>query len=137
MDEYQDTNQVQEAILSRISRPDNLFTVGDVKQSIYGFRQAEPGLFLARCALPEDASRRMTRLSHNFRSAPGVVDFVNTVFSSLMTRERGGVDYTEAEQLRCRAPRPEEEEPGPQVELLLVGPGEEDEDCLLYTSRCV
>ncbi len=128
VDEYQDTNQVQEAILSRISRPDNLFTVGDVKQAIYGFRQAEPGLFLARCALPEDASRRMTRLSHNFRSAPGVVDFVNTVFSSLMTRERGGVDYTEAEQLRCRAPRPEEEEPGPQVELLLVGPGEEDED---------
>lgn len=128
VDEYQDTNQVQEAILSRISRPDNLFTVGDVKQAIYGFRQAEPGLFLARCALPEDASRRMTRLSHNFRSAPGVVDFVNTVFGSLMTRERGGVDYTEAEQLRCRAPRPEEEEPGPQVELLLVGPGEEDED---------
>ncbi len=129
VDEYQDTNRVQEAILTRISRPDNLFTVGDVKQAIYGFRQAEPGLFLARCALPEDASRRMTRLSHNFRSAPGVVDFVNTVFGCLMTGERGGVDYTEAERLHCRAPRPDEEDPGPQVEFLLVGPGdEEDED---------
>lgn len=128
VDEYQDTNRVQEAILNRISRPDNLFTVGDVKQAIYGFRQAEPGLFLARCALPEDASRRMTRLSHNFRSAPGVVDFVNTVFGCLMTRERGGVDYTEAERLHCRAPRPDEEEPGPQVEFLLVGPAEEEDE---------
>ena len=99
VDEYQDTNRVQEEILSRISREDNLFTVGDVKQAIYGFRQAEPGLFLARCALPEDESRTMTRLAHNFRSSPAVVDFVNTVFYPLMTRERGGVDYTDAEAL--------------------------------------
>jgi len=132
VDEYQDTNRVQEEILTRISREDNLFTVGDVKQAIYGFRQAEPGLFLARCALPEDESRTMTRLAHNFRSSPAVVDFVNTVFYPLMTRERGGVDYTREEALRCCAPRPEEEEEAPGVEFMLLGAAEdEDEDELL------
>lgn len=62
VDEYQDTNRVQEAILNRISRPDNLFTVGDVKQAIYGFRQAEPGIipspvrFAGGCFPADDAA---------------------------------------------------------------------------------
>ena len=80
VDEYQDSNAVQEAILNRIKRSDDLFFVGDVKQSIYGFRMAEPGLFLEKLrTFTGDAGNRID-LNHNFRSSPEVLDAVNRVF---------------------------------------------------------
>ena len=106
VDEYQDTNPVQEAILTAISRPNNLFTVGDGKQAIYRFRQADPAIFLARSALPDDENRVLHRLNANFRSSVPVVDFVNLVFSRAMTRERGGVAYDESQALAARAEYP-------------------------------
>ena len=87
MDEYQDINPVQEAILTAIARADNLFCVGDVKQSIYRFRQADPTLFLARYAQsrPEEgAGQRRIDLNQNFRSAPQVLSIVNHIFSCIM-----------------------------------------------------
>jgi len=125
VDEYQDTNPVQEAILTAISRPDNLFTVGDVKQAIYRFRQADPGIFLARSALPDDENRVQRRLNANFRSSAPVVDFVNLVFSKVMTRAHGGVDYDEGQALAARAPYPAGEG---EVSLLLAPPRSKDSD---------
>ena len=93
VDEYQDSNRVQEAILDAIRRPDNLFFVGDVKQSIYRFRQAEPGLFLEKLSAFTGARGKRVDLNKNFRSAPEVLDAVNGVFETLMTREAAEMDY--------------------------------------------
>ncbi|MCL2671456.1 MAG: UvrD-helicase domain-containing protein [Clostridiales bacterium] len=87
VDEFQDTNDVQEAILQKIARPDNLFLVGDVKQSIYAFRGANPGLFLRR---EEDYSRdpvsgQTIYLNRNFRSGAAVINAVNRAFAEWMT----------------------------------------------------
>lgn len=105
VDEYQDTNRVQEAILGRICREDNLFLVGDVKQSIYRFRLADPGLFLEK---HRDYGRgeggKRIDLNTNFRSARAVIDAVNNVFGSIMSERLGEIDYGEGERLvmgRC------------------------------------
>ena len=106
VDEYQDTNAVQNAIFKALSAGDNLFMVGDVKQSIYRFRLAEPGIFLdkyerfppAEQAAPGQGRKLL--LSANFRSRPEVLDGVNFIFRNVMTRPVGELDYTGAEALR-------------------------------------
>ena len=106
VDEYQDTNAVQNAIFGALSVGDNLFMVGDVKQSIYRFRLAEPEIFLEkydRFPLAEKAvvgEGRKILLSDNFRSRPEVLDAVNFIFRAVMTRAAGELDYTDAEALR-------------------------------------
>jgi len=93
VDEYQDSNRVQEAILSRIARPGSLFFVGDVKQSIYRFRMAEPSLFLEKCRdFHGDAGTRID-LGHNFRSGKAVIDAVNATFQTLMREPIAGIEY--------------------------------------------
>ncbi len=101
VDEYQDINPVQECILRAVSGPDNMFLVGDVKQSIYGFRMAEPGLFLekySRFGQGEGGAR--IDLSSNFRSGSGVIEAVNGLFSQVMRQEAGGVEYDAGAALR-------------------------------------
>ena len=110
VDEYQDTNRVQDAIFSAVSHAGrNLFMVGDVKQSIYRFRQADPSLFLERYAsfVPvaeaEEGEPRKILLSRNFRSRPEVLEACNHVFSTVMSQRIGGLDYGEEEALRFGA----------------------------------
>lgn len=93
VDEYQDSNRVQEAILTRVKREDNLFLVGDVKQSIYGFRMADPSLFLEK--LSEYSGKRGTAiyLNDNFRSGDAVINAVNAAFMRLMNMDTCGMDY--------------------------------------------
>lgn len=120
VDEYQDSNRVQEAILQAVSTGDNIFLVGDVKQSIYGFRLAEPSLFLEKY----DQYPHID-LSHNFRSSQEVIDLVNHVFSSLMRRPLSPVDYIGEALLR----RGCEQEKG-EVSLHLIekiSDGEQDD----------
>lgn len=93
VDEYQDSNRVQEALLQAIRREDNLFFVGDVKQSIYRFRQAEPSLFLEKLTAFDGTEGSRIDLTSNFRSAPAVLEAVNDVFSAILTRETGELDY--------------------------------------------
>ncbi len=93
VDEYQDSNRVQEAILKRVAREDNLFLVGDVKQSIYRFRQAEPALFLEKLSTADKGLLKRVDLAHNFRSGKAVIDCVNDIFSSVMRQDAGGVAY--------------------------------------------
>ncbi len=85
VDEYQDTSDVQEALVARIARGDNLFMVGDVKQSIYRFRQAEPRLFLEKyAAYAQGDGGTLLPLTMNFRSRPAILSFVNRVFERAM-----------------------------------------------------
>lgn len=93
VDEYQDSNRVQEALLEAVRREDNLFFVGDVKQSIYRFRQAEPALFLEKLARFDGAHGTRIDLTSNFRSAPDVLESVNDVFRAILTPETGELAY--------------------------------------------
>ena len=110
VDEYQDTNDVQNCIFSAISRQEqNLFTVGDVKQSIYRFRLADPTIFLRKynaytpAAQAEDGQPRKVLLSQNFRSRASVLDACNAIFQSIMSAEMGEMDYGPEEQLNFGA----------------------------------
>lgn len=102
LDEYQDTNGMQEAIIQCILRRDNYFMVGDVKQSIYRFRLADPGIFIEkynRFKGSDTPEETLITLSQNFRSCQGVVDGVNGVFEKIMTPELGEVDYDDRARL--------------------------------------
>ena len=130
VDEYQDSNLVQEAILESISGSrqgrDNRFMVGDVKQSIYRFRQAEPGLFLEKYHDYQDGKTGVRiDLHQNFRSRGEVLGPVNEIFRKIMRRELGGIDYGEAEALRMGASYPDQE--GCRAELLLLSQEEWEE----------
>ena len=109
VDEYQDTNQVQNCIFSAVSRQGRaLFTVGDVKQSIYRFRLADPTIFLEKYQRypdrrQEEGGARRILLSQNFRSRRPVIDAVNFVFQAIMSREMGEIDYGQAERLHFGA----------------------------------
>ncbi len=114
IDEYQDSNLVQENILGAISTQGNangnLFMVGDVKQSIYRFRQAMPELFLGKYASYPARAGEATRkilLRRNFRSRKPVLDAVNLAFSRLMTTRLGEMDYAGDEMLQPGAAYPE------------------------------
>jgi len=105
VDEYQDINPVQQAILDALSSGDNVFVVGDVKQSIYAWRGAEPAIFLERLHLassdPGDVVLGLrVDLNYNFRSAGGILDFVNKIFGRIMTAEIAHINYDEAARLR-------------------------------------
>ena len=116
IDEYQDSNLVQEYILNSISNGKNIFMVGDVKQSIYRFRQARPELFLDKYEnyklkenFEEDNGLKI-QLFKNFRSRSNVLDITNLVFEDIMSKDLGDVDYTEEEYLNYGANYPEPEE---------------------------
>ena len=132
IDEYQDSNLVQEYLLQIISGEDdgkfNRFMVGDVKQSIYKFRLARPELFLEKYKEydSKESDRQRIDLSKNFRSRKEVVDTVNCVFSKIMSKEKGGIDYDEHAALYVGASYPEN--PNCKSELLLVEkPAKDDE----------
>lgn len=133
VDEYQDSNAVQDAIFSALTHEKgNLFMVGDVKQSIYQFRQADPGIFLKKYAAfapegEEDHGQgHKVLLSSNFRSGGGVISAVNDVFRACMSAEVGGLDYGEAEALREGAAHIALGEP--EVELHLVEKAQDGDD---------
>lgn len=125
VDEYQDINAVQETILSLLTGGDGpgLFMVGDVKQSIYRFRLAEPGLFLAKYNRfsSESGSGRLVSLARNFRSRRSVVEAVNHVFRLIMTPAAGEMEYDRRAELAYGAGYPPlTGETGAAVELLLI-----------------
>ena len=106
VDEYQDSNEVQDAIFRALTQHrNNCFMVGDVKQSIYQFRLADPGIFIdkynrfapAESAAPGEG--RKILLNKNFRSSGGVISAVNDVFSCCMSRQVGGLSYAQDEML--------------------------------------
>lgn len=141
IDEYQDVNNLQEMIFRAISDTDdldvlggNIFAVGDVKQSIYRFRLSNPALFLNAVKNAEDPEKERLckiRLTRNFRSRQNVIDFVNRVFSTVMSEELGELEYSEEERLVCGAEYGGVDEP---AELMLINDGGECEDELKYAA---
>ena len=127
VDEYQDSNGVQAAIFDALSRTtQNCFLVGGVKQSIYQFRLADPGIFLKtyREYPPADSAGpgegRKVLLSHNFRSGVEVIDGVNAVFKACMSPKVGGLRYTQEEALREGVPRTPLGGPGVELYALEI-----------------
>ncbi len=143
VDEYQDTNEIQDLIFQAVSRSgENLFLVGDVKQSIYRFRQAMPQIFLRkRAEFPlydrnKDSYPACVVLDRNFRSRSGVTDAVNFVFRQLMSRQTGELDYTEKEELIPAAEYPPCDELAAELDILdLSGADDDDQDVIHTESR--
>ncbi len=162
VDEYQDSNYVQEALITSISRErqgqPNLFMVGDVKQSIYRFRLARPELFMEKYETysREDSSYQMIELQQNFRSRDTVLSGINDVFYQIMTKNLGGINYTQETALYPGARFAEAAahtvhgidleregvslETGTPVELLMADTGAQslgqlDDEALDYTAR--
>lgn len=123
VDEFQDVNRVQDMIFSAVSRRGtNITMVGDVKQSIYRFRLADPTIFLEKYktfsdSREEDTPRRIL-LSHNYRSRSGVLEAVNYLFGGIMSKRLGEMDYTERECLRSGASYPETDEQAFEINVL-------------------
>ena len=134
VDEYQDNSDVQEAILSRIARGDNLFMVGDVKQSIYRFRQAEPRLFLEKyAAYSRGEGGALLPLTMNFRSRPGILRFVNHVFERAMTGGDSEITYDALARLNPGNPALD----GGAVELhLLENPSSDADEAIQELKSC-
>lgn len=130
LDEYQDTNTVQEAIVALISRPapGNRFMVGDVKQSIYRFRLAEPGLFMEKYRsfehsdVEKPTGGRKIDLAKNFRSRKQIIDGVNFIFNQIMSERVGEMEYDEAARLVYGAAYPDSPN-DMAVELALIDRG--------------
>ena len=102
VDEYQDINQIQEDILLLLSNQKNLNMIGDVKQSIYAFRQCMPEIFLSKYNnyLPR-LNKQLILLNKNYRCSSQVVDFVNYCFNVLITKDTIGINYLKDAQLEC------------------------------------
>ncbi len=135
VDEYQDINPVQKEILAALSCEGNVFVVGDVKQSIYAFRGAEPRIFtkkLRSASLEPKAATEGLRvdLTANFRSNKSVLDFVNELFGRIMTSSFADIDYDESARLRPaameRLKEPSDGERKSAVELHILDDGIED-----------
>ncbi|WP_061996002.1 helicase-exonuclease AddAB subunit AddA [Clostridium sp. ATCC 25772] len=141
IDEYQDSNYVQEYILTMISKGDigenNIFMVGDVKQSIYRFRMAKPELFLKKkntYSESEGSKERLVKLYKNFRSREEVINAVNYIFKNIMSEHLGELDYTEEESLNLGADYKELEDGvcGGPVEVMLF-----ENECIIEDNEDV
>lgn len=147
VDEYQDSNEVQETLIRCVSRErfgtPNVFMVGDVKQSIYKFRLAKPELFLEKYESygKEDGLYQKIELHKNFRSRPEVLSSINDVFYRIMTRQLGNIKYTDDAALYPGAEFPETPVDGQaKTEVLLLNTGDPlfdgmDEEKADYTAK--
>jgi len=121
VDEYQDTNPVQDKILSQLKgespnrqSENSYFLVGDIKQSIYGFRGAEPKIFAAK--LQDDD--KVVKLNENFRSNPKILEFVNQIFCNIMTKDVVDICYKTTSEVKPGANFPNQD--GPSVEIMII-----------------
>lgn len=131
VDEYQDTNEAQDLLFTYLSNGKNLFTVGDIKQSIYRFRLAMPHIFNTRKKKyafynsEDNEPNSKIILDKNFRSRKDICSYVNFVFSNLMSEELGELDYNEEEYLNCGAEYENSCVPSAQIKILNGVKGEE------------
>jgi ATP-dependent helicase/nuclease subunit A len=127
VDEYQDINAAQDKIIRALSRDDaeaNRFLVGDVKQSIYGFRLADPKIFHDYAGTWHGKNGKTIPLAENFRSRESILNFINSLFKPLMREEIGGVNYDDEAKLKFGSPETRSAlsttiNPAPRAELLL------------------
>ncbi|AKP66589.1 helicase-exonuclease AddAB subunit AddA [Companilactobacillus ginsenosidimutans] len=130
IDEYQDVNAMQENIIQLLSNDENhIFMVGDIKQSIYGFRQAAPYIFTGKYQKfqKDDNPDELIQLSKNFRSSVGVDDFVNSIFERIFDENIGDINYDKSVQLIPGTNFPEDIDSRNEM-YILSGDSEEDAD---------
>ena len=126
IDEYQDSNLVQEYILNSVSNGKNVFMVGDVKQSIYKFRQAMPELFISKYNTykikdeKEKDEDLKIQLFKNFRSRKNILDFTNLIFQNIMSNNLGDIDYREEEYLNLGTNYSEPENQNMNTEIHII-----------------
>lgn len=123
VDEYQDTNNIQDTLFTLLSGGrGNIFMVGDLKQSIYGFRNATPKLFLDKyISYGKSENGFLSILSDNFRSRGTVVDSVNELFKEIMFKNTADIDYSDAESLHCGADYPVTDDDSPyKTEIIMT-----------------
>ena len=137
IDEYQDSNLVQEYILTSVSKQNNMFMVGDIKQSIYRFREARPELFLEKYKQYElleeqeisqgicTKEKQKIKLFQNFRSRKEVLDLCNWLFTNIMSEKLGDIEYQKEEYLNFGASYEEEEDRLPELHILDLAEKEE------------
>lgn len=134
IDEYQDSNDLQEMILSTLSNGSNMFMVGDVKQSIYAFRNANPDIFVNKCHMYESDNKKgvLINLKKNFRSRREVLDVVNEVFVNVMTRDTCGIEYDDNAKLYFGAEELYSDDKDTDVEILIADSkyGRNDDDTI-------
>ena len=132
-DEYQDTSMVQETILQAISNNNNRFMVGDVKQSIYKFRQAMPELFLSKYntyknTITNNDDNLKIQLFKNFRSRENILDFTNLIFQNIMSENLGDVNYNHEEYLNLGATDYKKPEQNLNTEVYLIDTKEKQDE---------
>lgn len=140
VDEYQDTNEVQDLIFKCVSKNEsNLFMVGDVKQSIYAFRQAMPEIFINRRkkSVPYDGKNFPASiiLGKNFRSRIGICNGINTIFKKIMSSSVGGIDYNHDEHLVPGADYPIETNDNPNTNVIILDVSSKDESSQILEAR--
>lgn len=134
IDEYQDTDQVQDLIFRTIAKPNNRFMVGDIKQSIYGFRGAAPSIFAGyKRSMPlleaeSDADERSIFMSNNFRCDENIIHFSNLVSSYLFKNCGESIEYSSMDDLIFSKKRPYDGYQSPKVTVAAVQPQEDDDD---------
>lgn len=130
VDEYQDNNHIQERMLDLLSNGHNRFMVGDIKQSIYRFRQADPQIFQSKFeAYQVDPSQgKLILLKENFRSQKEVLDATNAIFTRLMDQEVGQIRYDSTHSLVAGSPRQTIDQPHHQMEYLIYNTDAADEE---------
>jgi len=133
VDEYQDINGVQQAIIDMVGSPGNVFAVGDPKQSIYRWRGARPEIFIehlgkASVEPKSNAAGLRVDLNVNFRSVKPILDFANKVFSRIMTASFAGIDYDESAHLKPHSQENAEAEISPAVELHILDEAQDNSD---------
>ena len=145
IDEFQDTNEAQDTLFSVISNNNtNKFMVGDVKQSIYGFRGSNPNNFLNKklsykdyeLFKDEDVPKRII-LSDNFRSSKGVCEYINFFFSLMLNGELGQLVYDESERLNAAANFPETNETAAKLLLVDMSDSEDEDKLLPYEAKAI
>lgn len=132
VDEYQDNNHIQERMLDLLSNGYNRFMVGDIKQSIYRFRQADPRIFQEKFELyqSDPTAGKLILLKENFRSQCEVLDATNAIFTRLMDKEVGQITYDETHCLVAGSDRQKIQQPHHQMEYLIYNTDVEEEESL-------
>ena len=140
VDEYQDINGVQQAIIDMVGSPSNVFAVGDPKQSIYRWRGARPEIFiehLGRASVKPESGNAGLRvdLNVNFRSVKPILDFANKVFGRIMTASFAGIEYDESAQLKPHSQENADTEISSTVELHILDKAQDDSDASPFSDR--
>ena len=134
-DEYQDSNEIQNYIIEKLKAEDNLFFVGDVKQSIYGFRRARPDLFLDKLDQYESSDEKSMRinLNENFRTDADILNFDNFIFERLMTKDSSGIDYKNGGH--SLNPTQNFDNPNPKTEIHIIDKGIDEANHIAETIK--